>query len=201
MENKHIKFTEDENLSSTGDENQPSIDVFALVEKRGTGLLRMLVRFGHSIRDVSAREDIAQDTLLALLRHNGLFQSEKHVLNWLYRVASNKIKDYKKDVHKMFPHELVAATTDIEVGDVVSEFARDQLFAPDFSNQLLADDVFLQQINQLPEQQAKVVLLRIVDDYDYDTIAKILEIEPSTARNNFAKAKNNLKKIMRQDTI
>ena len=48
-------------------------------------------------------------------------------------------------------------------------------------------------INNLPEQQKIIIQLRDVEEYDYDEIAKMLDMKPTAVRVNLSRARKTIK--------
>ncbi|HKJ06879.1 MAG TPA: sigma-70 family RNA polymerase sigma factor [Flavobacteriaceae bacterium] len=54
-------------------------------------------------------------------------------------------------------------------------------------------------INNLPEQQKIIIQLRDVEEYDYDEIAKMLDMKPTAVRVNLSRARKTIKeKLIKQ---
>lgn len=72
-----------------------------------------LLRFARiQTGNAETAEDLAQETLLAALRHRGQFQGRAQLKTWLFAILKNKINDYLR--HKQ-RHSSVFAETPAEM--------------------------------------------------------------------------------------
>ena len=146
-----------------------------LLEKYGNAILRTAYSYLHNMEDA---EDILQDTLIQYLKSDSDYNDESHEKAWLLRVAinlsKNKIK-YNK------PRE-----TDELMEGLVSEEKEELSFV-------------WEAVKSLPEKYAEVVHLYYQEGYSTVDIAAILERKESTIRSDLKRAREKLKKILKEE--
>jgi RNA polymerase sigma-70 factor (ECF subfamily) len=134
-----------------------------------------------------AAQDLLQETFLKAFRFFESFQQGTNSKAWLYRIMRNTfINDYRKDKripdHVEYddqisgPHVLVEET--ISQGDL-AEKAVTELFEDDIASAISA----------LPEKYKSVVILRDIEELQYEEIAEAMEIPIGTVRSRLHRAR------------
>ena len=142
------------------------------------GLQRELLRFARiQTGNDTAAEDLAQETLLAALRHREQFQGRAQLKTWLFAILKNKITDHLR--HKQRHGRIFADTpADTELDELYqSQFRADGHWLPDAvpahtavpeqdleNRQFQA--VFQACLYRLPENTARVFMLREIMGWD-----------------------------------
>ncbi len=129
-----------------------------------------------------AAEDATQDTFIALYRRlldKGL---DGNISAWLTRVTTNNALQFLRRQKKSKTVSLTNAAESIP--------------APPDDCPLEQRETLAQaqeSIDQLPDQQRRVFVLRLLEEWDYEKIAQELNILPATAKSCFYKARTNVK--------
>ncbi|MGB0837923.1 MAG: RNA polymerase sigma factor [Flavobacteriaceae bacterium] len=126
-------------------------------------------------------EDATQELYLKLWRNKEKFASYKNVEAFAMTMTKNycldrlksKQADTLKLVHSNYQEKGVGLNKKIELQDSVSKVH--------------------QLINELPEQQRLIIQLRDVEQYDFDEIAKMLDLKPATVRVGLSRARKKIK--------
>jgi RNA polymerase sigma factor (sigma-70 family) len=135
-------------------------------------------------READVADDLAQETMLRVLRYARSFRADAAFATWLYRLAYNVCQDHWRRTRRD------ETTTDLsEAIDVRHETNTDV----DPRHALL--EVALTRL--APERRAVLVLSRY-HDLAYDDIARILECTPAAARARAHRALNELREIYRE---
>ena len=137
-----------------------------------------LLRFARiQTGNAETAEDLAQETLLAALRHRGQFQGRAQLKTWLFAILKNKITDHLR--HKQRHGRIFADTpADTELDELYqSQFRADGHWLPDAvpahtagpeqdleNRQFQA--VFQACLYRLPENTARVFMLREIMGWD-----------------------------------
>ena len=137
-----------------------------------------LLRFARiQTGNAETAEDLAQETLLAALRHRGQFQGRAQLKTWLFAILKNKITDHLR--HKQRHGRIFADTpADTELDELYqSQFRADGHWLPDAvpahtagpeqdleNRQFQA--VFQACLYGLPENTARVFMLREIMGWD-----------------------------------
>ena len=146
------------------------------------GLQRDLLRFARiQTGNAETAEDLAQETLLAALRHRGQFQGRAQLKTWLFAILKNKITDYLRQ--KQRENKVFAETPAETELDELYEAQFDSSghwheggidFNPRTPEQDLEgrqfQGVFQACLYGLPENTARVFMLREVMGWDADEI-------------------------------
>lgn len=210
---------EDEASGEKAEENEPlcniddESDVDELVKKAKNGddeafsaLVGIFEKFVYNtaVRYLSAAaqtteaaDDIAQNSFIKAWRSLSSFRGECLFSTWLFRITANSARDYIR--HKS-RHSTVSLTTsdeddedkewDIPVtsGDDVPEASLEK-------KELIAG--VRRAIEQLPEDQRAVVVMRDIHELPYKTIADTLGVELGTVKSRLNRGRANLKTILK----
>ncbi len=147
----------------------------ALLEKYGNAILRAAYSYLHNMEDA---EDILQDTLIQYLKSGSEYNDEEHEKAWLLRVAINLSKNKIK-------YNKIRETDELMEG-LVSEEKEELSFV-------------WEAVKSLPEKYASVVHLYYQEGYSTADIAGILNKKESTVRSDLKRARDKLKKILKEE--
>lgn len=115
----------------------------------------------HHTGSRTAGEDLCQDTFVSFIEHYKDYHHMGKTKNYLYTIAGNKCRDYRKKHPPVLMEELPEQKAE---GD-------------------LEDSVILRQLlSSLPEELREILILRYFQDLRYTDIAFILKISPSLAK-------------------
>lgn len=141
-------------------------------------------------------QDLIQETFLRVYRGIEAFRGEARWEHWLFRIAANT-------AIKALRHRAAAKRAGQEVplegeaeGDLQAAAAGGRARgAAEPLRQLLhkeTRELLIAAIEGLPAQMRRCVRLRILQDLDYDEIAEILQLAPSTVKVQLFKARKRL---------
>ena len=144
----------------------------------------MLLTVSRRYTPVSAdAEDVLQDAYIKIFAAIKQFDPKKGKLEiWMRKIVINTA--LKRLNKKCFTHE-----------KTVERFDEIQL-SPAVYDHLQAEDV-MRLINTLPDGYRQVFNLAVVEGYAHKEIAVLLNIEESTSRSNLSKAKQHLRKKLK----
>lgn len=166
-------------------------DAFSqIVNRYKDRLVNFLYRYTGSIDEA---EDIAQDSFLRLYRLKHTYKDVGKFSSWFYTIAINQAKSHKRD--KARRHAYSMNQTFGEDGKEI-EYASDDR-QPD--EELIAkDDAYMVQkaINLLDEKHREIILLRDIQDMEYEEIATVLQIPVGTVKSRINRARESLKVIL-----
>ena len=146
-------------------------------------------------RDVS--EDIFQDTFIKVIRtlKSGKYNEEGKFLPWVMRIAHNLIIDHFRKNKRMPKFE---GSDDFNIFSVIGD---DKLNA---EKQLIKDQIdsdLTLLIEELPEDQKEVLLMRIYKDMSFKEISENTGVSINTALGRMRYALINLRKIIDRHNI
>jgi RNA polymerase sigma-70 factor (ECF subfamily) len=139
---------------------------WALVKTHGGELLAYATRLVG--RDA---EDVLQEAFLRALRSYPRLEHGNHLRAWLYRIVTTTAFDHTTTRTK--------------------EVAVDPM--PDRAEHLLGDDGFDELVGSLPEHARTALVMRYVEDLDYDAMARRLRCSPAAARQRVSTAVRTLR--------
>lgn len=136
-------------------------------------------------RRADVADDLAQETMLRVLRYASTYRSDSAFTTWLYRLAYNVCRDHWRKTRRD------EETTDLsEVENVITRDGHERI---DERHALLEEAMQ----GLAPERRVVLVLSRY-NDFGYDDIARVLECTPATARVRAHRALNELREIYRE---
>jgi RNA polymerase sigma-70 factor (ECF subfamily) len=134
-------------------------------------------------------QDLVQETFLRVHRGAGDFRGEARWDHWLFRIAANTAV---KAVRHRAAAKRAGSTVSWEEEDVAEPPAE---ASPAPLRRLLDKErqaLLSQAIDGLPAQMRRCVRLRVFQDLDYEEIAEVLRISPSTVKVQLFKARKRL---------
>ncbi len=149
------------------------------------------------VKDRQVTEDIFQDTFMKVIRtlKRGSYSEEGKFLPWVMRIAHNLIIDHFRRNMRMPKFQsngdfnIFAVISDEEM-NVESQLIKDQI-----------DYDLVQLIDELPEDQKKVLHMRLYQDMSFKEIAENTGVSINTALGRMRYALINIRKIIDKHDI
>lgn len=145
-----------------------------------------------------AADDIAQNTFIKAWRSLSSFRGECLFSTWLFRIAANSARDYIRHKNR---HQTVSLTSSEEDDDDNKEWDVPVTSGDTVPESLLEKKELIlgvrRAIEQLPEDQRAVVVMRDIHELPYKTIADTLGIELGTVKSRLNRGRANLKTILK----
>lgn len=148
-------------------------------------------------RSIDGADDIAQSAFIKAWRNLSLFRGECTFSTWLYRITVNTARDMLRYESRRGTVSLVKDTEDeddgsewdvpVTSGDTIPEDAMERKEA------ILA---VRRAIEELPEDQRQVIVMRDLHELSYQEIAEKLGIELGTVRSRINRGRQKLKNIL-----
>ncbi|MGF1560230.1 MAG: sigma-70 family RNA polymerase sigma factor [Flavobacteriaceae bacterium] len=166
----------------------------ALIERHNQRISSFIY---SKVNDRGITEDIFQDTFIKVIRtlKRGAYNEEGKFLPWVMRIAHNLIIDHFRKSSRMPMHNgadscsVLSLMSDEEL-NAESRFVKDQI-----DNDLSA------LIEELPEDQREVLLMRIYRDMSFKEISENTGVSINTALGRMRYALINLRKIIKENDI
>ena len=149
------------------------------------------------VRDNQLANDIFQDTFFKVIQtlKRGQYNEEGKFLPWVIRIARNLIIDHFRRIKKMPPAPVYTNDEGEEVS-VFNSLASEE--DEDALNKMLFKKNIRNLINELPEDQREVVLMRIYYDMSFKEISEFTNVSINTALGRMRYALINLKKMIEE---
>lgn len=153
-------------------------------------LINFLYRYTGSIESA---EDIAQDTFIKLYKNKHMYIEIAKFSTWFYTIAINETNTYLRKSKK---NRTVSINSFDDPEKPAFEFKSDE--TSPYDNMNIKDEAYLIQkaINNLDVNHREILLLRDIQDLEYDEISKILNIPLGTVRSRINRGRESLKIIL-----
>lgn len=142
------------------------------------------------LNDTLEAEDVIQEAFLSAFEKIGTYRQEVSFGAWLKRIVINRALDHLKKRKMVFePVEEkfdMADESGQENGSLTEEELLEKL------------EIIRNAIDSLPDGYRIILSLYLLEGYDHDEIAGIMNISPSTSRSQYARARKKLLEIIRQ---
>ena len=139
--------------------------------------------------------DLSQEAFIRAWRALGQYQFDAAFSTWLFRLTSNVCIDFLRK-QKRQQHMSLTVTDDDEPGE---EFTVPDP-APGPEEQAVHNErrqAVARAMAALPEDYRAVMQLRAVEELSYEQIAEILDIKVGTVKSRLARARTQLRKIIK----
>lgn len=134
--------------------------------------------------DIDKAKDLSQDIFINVWNYLDKFKGNSNYKTWIYRITVNTcLKSIRENKGK--------EKLPIQAVDQMPLEAADDIQENDHKALYLA-------IGQLNEVD-RLIIMMVLDEVDYDEIAKIMGIEPGNLRVKIHRIKKNLKKILEHE--
>lgn len=130
--------------------------------------------------DIEEAEDLFHDIILFILTHFEQFDHITSLGGWLKRITVNKVIDHLR--HQKTRQALPMSVLEMEIGD----------HKPDAYDGIPMD-VLLGFIQQLPTKYRTAFNLYVIDEFDQETIAKMMQETMSNLRSLISRARKMLR--------
>lgn len=146
--------------------------------------------------DPEEARDIAQETFLKAWRHIGTFRGECSIKTWLYRMTVNQVSNQRRWWRRRRRQDTVsldepAVVTGTTLSDRIasSELSPEQGALGGERHRLL-----LKALDSLKPDYRVAVILRDIEDLNYDEIAVALDLPLGTVKSRIARGRDDLRK-------
>ncbi len=146
------------------------------------------------LKDSFEAEDVMQEAFLTAFTKMDMFREDAAFGGWLKKIVINKSLTQLKKLK--VKNEISLEEVDYKVDDK-SLVDEDTLKN---SNEIKTETV-LNAIGSLKENYRVILNLRLIEGYDNDEIAQILNISNENCRTTISRAKQKLKKILSKPTL
>lgn len=145
--------------------------------------LRRVVGIAYGVvRNAHDAEDLAQEAFVKAFQSIGRFRAGDSFGPWIYRIVTNTALDAMKHRNR-FRHETIAETEPAA--------RRDDATLPAMSNEI-AQRIDAA-IEELPDMQRIVARLHLVEEFDHDEIAAMMELSDGTVLSHLSLARKKLR--------
>ena len=160
------------------------LEAFGRLVRRYQGpVMHFCQRMAGSAQDA---EDLAQETFLRVYRHLNRIRPDAQFSTLLFRIARNLTLNYLRDARKRGRGQ----TDPLDAHPGVASRA----MAPDAAANARETGCLLARgLANLPAKHREVLVLRELNGFDYDAIARIVGCRKGTVKSRLARARENLR--------
>lgn len=143
------------------------------------------------VKDKYLAEDLFQDTFLKIIKtiKEGKYSEQGKFLPWAIRVARNLCMDY-------FRRTRLQVTITLPDGQDISSLMGCSDWASDAIEKRQVHDTVRKLVEDLPEEQREVIVLRIYADLSFKEISDLTGVSINTALGRMRYALINLRKLV-----
>ena len=135
-------------------------------------------------------EDISQETFLKLYKNKDKYSEIAKFSTWLYTIALNEARSNFRKENK---HSAVSINDFYEDSHNDYQIRSDD-YNPEEDANAETESFYIQKaINSLNEIHREIIVLRDIEELDYEEIAKTLDIPLGTVRSRINRARESLK--------
>ena len=163
-----------------------------LVKRYRTPLYNFVYRF---VGDRETAEDVVQETFLRCLRHSHQYPAIEQVSTWLYTIAGNLAKTELRR-RKRWHWIPIGPSEDEERTSFYEPVDKERLPGEQTDSWQVKETV-VEAIHRLPEEFREAVLLRDLNGFSYDEIAKIINCPVGTVKSRVNRGRLRLQKSLR----
>lgn len=149
------------------------------------------------MRNDQVAREVAQDVFLSLYRALPEFRGDAQLSTWIYRVVINHCKNkrmYRQRRHMDAHEPLEGRRTDEDVP--ARQLAHDGPGADAGVHQSEAEVLIREALDLLDEEQRAIIVLRDVEDLDYEQIAELLGLARGTVKSRLHRARAQLARVL-----
>jgi RNA polymerase sigma-70 factor (ECF subfamily) len=153
------------------------------------------------LRDHEDATEVAQDAFVRIYRSIGDFRGECEFTTWLHQIVVNLARNKHRWWKRRGRQASVSLDGTVETadGEVPVQIA-DNTDAPDVQAvRTEFVELLRRHMNELPRKFREVLVLRNVDNLNYEQIAEVLECSVGTVKSRIARAREALRKSIKDE--
>jgi RNA polymerase sigma-70 factor, ECF subfamily len=153
-----------------------------LVRRHQKAIFNLVYRL---LGDYDEAAEVAQEVFLSAYKSIGQFRGEANFSTWLYRIGLNHASTRRKTLNSMHQRHIPLEST-----EVIADSAVDP--AKNVEHKEIQQRV-QQALNSLDPEDARIILLRDLQDVTYEEVAEMLDIPVGTVKSRLHRARQALK--------
>jgi RNA polymerase sigma-70 factor (ECF subfamily) len=159
------------------------IDSFeVLVRRHQKAIFNLVYRL---LGNYDEAAEVSQDVFLSAFKSIHQFRGEANFSTWLYRIGLNHASTRRKSLNSAQRRQLPLDGSEVIANSTVDP-------AKNFEDKEIQQRV-QQALNSLDAEDARIILLRDLQDIPYDEVAEILDLPVGTVKSRLHRARQALK--------
>ncbi len=156
----------------------------SLIEQYQNRIYAIALRFCRNGEDAW---DIAQEVVIKIYRVIKRYRGDSAFSTWVYAITKNATIDFLRKRNKKQSMETSIEACEFQV--ILPEFITENTWKSREDMHILGE-----MLRKLPKQQREVLILRDIDGYSYEEIAKILNISIGTVKSRISRGRDALRR-------
>ena len=141
------------------------------------------------VNDAAEAEDIMQESFLDAFRRLNSYTGQGSFGSWLKRIVINRSLDFLRKAKDMVPldqmgHDIPDVPADIPEEEIMMQVAEVR-----------------KAIAQLPDDFRVIITLLLIEGYDHEEVAQLLNITNQLSRTRYSRARQKLLSILKQNSL
>lgn len=164
----------------------------ALVKRYQDPIINYAFRFVGNYEDAC---DVAQETFLRLFKNKLMYEPIARFSTWLYTIAGNIAKSQLRKRKNAPTFSLNQQDKD---GEDMTWDVPDTTYTPDKTVDTTLIEQYLQEaLMKIPASYREVIILRDIQDLEYDDIAKITNLPIGTVKSRINRGRIQLQQLLK----
>ena len=165
-----------------------------LVERHKNWVVNLLY---HNLHDFQAAEDLAQETFLRVFRKLHTYTTKAQFTTWLYIIASNlaRTEIRRRKTHIVKKESELQARGETDSGGAFANMPTNYMNPNDPERMSVWEC-----LSRMDEDDKNILILRDIQDFDYEELAKILNCPLGTIKSRMSRARMKFKEIYERIT-
>lgn len=140
--------------------------------------------------------DLAQEVLIRIYKSIGSFKEQSSFSTWIYRITTNVCLD---DIRKRKNRKVVSLDEEIHVddGEVKRQIISDDPLPEETVERAELRELVAKAIQSLSEEHRLVIVMRDLQGFSYEEIARILKCPEGTVKSRINRARLALRNVLK----
>lgn len=166
------------------------LDPDQLVDRYGERIYQIAYRMTGNAADA---EDVAQNTLLKILRKRDTFRGDSDPMGWIYRIAMNEARE----LHRRRKRRPAVSLDSIPIDFTPDMRTLGILPIPKSASRIIeaaeVDDTIREAIQELPDGYREAVVLHDLEGLSYKAAAELMELSLGGFKTRLHRARMHLR--------
>lgn len=142
-------------------------------------------------------QDLTQEAFLKAYSSLPTFRGDSKFSSWLYRIVSNLCLDFRRRQGRRPSSSL---TVEDDEGETLQLDVADESQSPEaLLERKLTREAVRRGLQELPEEQRQILLLREIQGLSYEEIGEAMHLEPGTVKSRIFRARKKLCAFLLKD--
>ena len=142
-------------------------------------------------------QDMAQEAFIKAYSSLSSFRGDSRFSSWLYRIVANVCLDFKR---RQSRRPSASLTVEDDEGESVQLDIADESQSPEtLLEQKMTREAVREGLQQLPDEQRQILLLREIQGLSYEEIGEVMDLEPGTVKSRIFRARKKLCAFLLKD--